>query len=147
MMAAIGQYIFSLPTLAYQQMQRATDWRHPSNSRVGARPARQFVGPGEDAISLSGLQVPEFMGDLNAMSTLRAMGDAGKAYSFVLGTGEVLGAYVIESVNETGSMHIREGLPRRIEFTLELKRVDDAQADPTGGVRDPNEDFWSNFWW
>lgn len=147
MMAALGQFAFSLPTLAYQELRRSTEWRWPTNSRVGARPARQFVGQGEESITLTGLQVPEFMGERLALQTLREMGDAGSAYSLTTGAGEVLGAWVIERVEETGTLFIREGVARRVEFTLELKRVDDSQADPSGGVQDPNEAFWRSFWW
>ena len=40
MMAALGQFTFALNTLAFQELRRSTSWRHPSNARVGARPAR-----------------------------------------------------------------------------------------------------------
>lgn len=145
MMMALGQFIFSLPTLAYQDLRRSTEWRHPSNSRVGARPARQFVGPGEDSITLSGLQAPEFMGNRRSIDDLRKMGDAGSAYAVVAGNGDVMGAWVIKKVDENGSIFIREGVARRVEFTLELVRADDDQADPAGGVGDPSDDFWD--WW
>ncbi|WP_240939319.1 hypothetical protein [Diaphorobacter sp. HDW4A] len=36
-------------------------------------------------------------------------------------------------MEETGSIFVREGVARRTEFTLNLKRADDAQADPAGG--------------
>ena len=59
MMLALGMFVFSLRTAAYQELQRQTDWRHASNNRVGAAPARQFVGRGEDAITLPGIILPE----------------------------------------------------------------------------------------
>ena len=37
MMMSLGMFVFGLPTLAYQDMQRQTNWRHPGNSRVGTR--------------------------------------------------------------------------------------------------------------
>jgi phage protein U len=77
-MMALGQFLFGLDTLAYEQLQRATDWRHPANSRVGAMPARQYLGQGEDNITLTGLQVPEFCGDRESLDQLRDMADAGK---------------------------------------------------------------------
>ena len=150
-MMALGQFVFSLDTLAYQELQRSTDWRHPSNSRVGARPARQFVGVGEDTITLTGLVVPEFRGSRKTLDQIRAMADAGSAYALVAGTGDVMGAWVNQRVNETGTLFIREGVARRVDFTLELARVDDDQADPAGGAStggDPwadDSDFWD--WW
>lgn len=145
MMMSLGQFVFSLPTLAYQDLRRASAWRHPSNSRVGARPARQFVGPGDDCITLGGLLVPEFMGSRRLIDELRAMAEGGKAWALVDGAGEVLGAWVIESINESGSHFIAEGQPRRIEFELQLARVDDDQAEPDGGWGDGWDDYWD--WW
>lgn len=143
-MAALGQFVFGLNTLAYQELRRSSNWRHPSNSRVGARPARQYVGQGDETITLSGLQAPEFMGDRRAIDRLRDMADKGAAYALVNGAGEQLGAWVIEAVEETGSIFVREGIPRRVEFTVNLARVDDALADPTGGT-DGGED-WGDWW-
>lgn len=149
-MMALGQFVFSLPTLAYNDFKRSSTWRHPSNSRVGARPARQSLGPGDDTITLAGVLAPEFKGDPRAIEQLRAMADKGNAYALVSGRGEVFGAWAIESVNETGTMHMDNGAPRRIEFDLQLVRVDDAQADATGGTPGtpgvPNtDDGWE--WW
>lgn len=150
-MMALGQFIFGMDTLAFQELQRSTDWRHPSHSRVRARPARQFVGPGDDTITLTGLLVPEFKGNRRSLDQLRTMGDAGAAYALVSGTGAVMGAWVIVRIQETGSYFIAEGVARRVEFTLELARVDDDQADPSGGADsggDPgadDDDFWR--WW
>ena len=150
-MMALGQFVFGLDTLTYQELQRSTEWRHPTNSRVGARPARQFIGVGEDTITLTGLQVPEFRGNRRSLDDLRAMADAGKAYALVGGTGVVFGAFVIPRVQETGSVFIAEGIARRVDFTLELARVDDYLADPAGGAGSggnpdaDDDDFWQ--WW
>ena len=151
-MMALGQFIFGLDSLAYQQLQRQQEWRHPSNSRVGARPARQFVGPGEDSITLTGIHAPEFRGPRRVLDDLRAMADAGKAYALVSGTGDVLGAWVIDGVQESASYFTAQGVARRVEFTLTLKRVDDHLAEPDGGAQggsdpwwDDDDDFWQ--WW
>ena len=136
MLAALGQFVFELNNLAFDEMRRTTDWRHPSNSRVGAMPGRQFVGKGEDKLTLAGLLAPGNFGNRTAIEKLRAMGDTGAAFALVNGAGEVFGAWVIESVEETGTIFTTDGLARRVEFTLNLARVDDQQADPTGGAED-----------
>ena len=133
MMMAFGQFVFALETAAYQELQRQTTWRHPSNSRVGARPARQSTGPGEDTITLSGLIAPEFTGRRASLDELRAMGDAGSAWPLVDGGGRVYGQFVIEDLNETSTLFMPDGTPRRIEFRLQLQRVDDGLVDSIGG--------------
>ncbi len=44
MMMALGLFVFSLRTAAYQELQRVTNWRHPSNSRIGSMNRTGFVG-------------------------------------------------------------------------------------------------------
>ena len=103
MLMALGQFVFGLPTLAYQDFKRQTQWRHPSSSRVGARAAHQYVGPGDDSITLSGVLSPELVGRAASIRELREMG-------------------------ETGTLHLDNGMARRIEFDLQLKRVDDQRS-------------------
>ena len=146
MLMALGMFVFGLPTLAYQELQRQTTWRHPSNSRVGGRPARQYVGPGDDTITLSGVLAPEFKGSTRTLLQLREMANSGKAWALVSGAGEVFGAWVIESLTETRTVLMDNGAPRRIEFELQLAAVDDERAEPSGGVDPwPTDDGWE--WW
>lgn len=132
MMMALGQFVFSLSTLAYQEFQRQTDWRHSSTSRIGARPARQYQGPGDDTITLPGVLLPELTGGLPSLDEIREMADTGKAWVLVEGTGRIYGLWVIESLSETHSLFFADGTARRIEFSLVLKRVDDDRIDMLG---------------
>lgn len=134
MMLALGMFVFSLSTLAYQELQRQTEWRHPSNSRVGAAPARQFVGRGDDIITLPGIIFPELAGTTLSLDALRLMANTGKAWPMIEGSGRIYGLWVIESLSETKTVFFRDGTPRRIEFTLTLKRIDDDQLDLIGAA-------------
>ncbi|ANF85150.1 hypothetical protein ATI14_6200 [Pseudomonas tolaasii NCPPB 2192] len=134
MMLSLGMFVFSLSTLAYQELQRQTNWRHASNSRVGAAPALQFVGRGDDTITLPGLLLPELAGSILSLDALRLMANTGKAWPMVEGTGRIYGLWVIESLSETKTLFFRDGTPRRIEFTLTLKRTDDDRIDLLGAA-------------
>ena len=134
MMLSLGMFVFSLSTLAYQELQRQTNWRHASNSRVGAPPALQFVGRGDDTITLPGIILPELAGSVLSLDALRLMANTGKAWPMVEGTGRIYGLWVIESLSETKTVFFRDGTPRRIEFTLTLKRTDDARIDLLGAA-------------
>lgn len=129
MMMSLGQFVFSLNTLAYQDLQRQTSWRHAANSRVGARPARQFVGPGDDTITLSGMVAMEFSNGIASLDEIRTMADTGKAWPLVDGAGYVYGQWVIEGLNTTNTLFMSNGVPRRVEFQLSLTRVDDNRTD------------------
>ncbi|MDR0182419.1 phage tail protein [Lysobacter arvi] len=125
MMMSLGMFVFALPTLAYQQLQRQVAWRHASTERVGARAAHQYVGPGDETINLSGMLVPEIAGERVNLDMLRELADQGEALPLVDGTGRVYGAFAIESLSETQTLFFDDGTPRKIDFQLALKRVDD----------------------
>ena len=112
MMMILGMFPFSIPTAVYQQLQRSTNWRHPSNSRVGDMPAYQFIGRGEDTISLEGSIVPEF-GSQMSITALRVMGD----------TGKVFGLYHIDDLQETQTIFFPDGTPKKIEFSLKMTQA------------------------
>ncbi|MFZ6772295.1 phage tail protein [Undibacterium sp. SXout7W] len=124
MMMSLGQFVFSLSTVAYQDFQRQSEWKHPNTSRVGERDAHQYIGPGDDTITLSGWMAPAFAGDPASFNDLREMADAGDAYVLVEGTGRIYGQFVVTHLTEGKSIFLEDGLPLRIEFSLSLKRVD-----------------------
>ncbi|MBH2010874.1 MAG: phage tail protein [Xanthomonadaceae bacterium] len=123
MMMALGLFVFAIDTLAYQELQRRSSWKHATTSLVGARDASQYLGPGEDVVTLTGSVVPEF-GTLASLDTIRSMADQGLAWALVEGTGRIYGAYVITDMQETKSLFFVDGLPRKTEFSVTLRRVD-----------------------
>ena len=136
MMMCLGQFVFSLDTLAYQEFKRQTEWKHPSTPRVGAKDAKQYTGPGDDTITLSGWFAPEFNGSPLAINILRAMGDTGNAWVLVEGTGRIYGQWVIKSLSE-GRQHIQaNGAGKRIEFTIVLECVDNSVNSAISSVID-----------
>lgn len=77
MMLALGMFVFMRQTLPHQTMQRESDYRWPSNSRIGKRDAFQFLGVGEENITLAGVLYPELTGGKLTMTTLRLMAEEG----------------------------------------------------------------------
>ena len=122
MMMIFGVFIFSLKTASYDQLQRKTAWRHASNARVGDMPASQFLGRGDDTITLSGSIVPEF-GSQMSISALRLMGDTGTAFPLIGGKGKVFGLYRIDDLQETQTYFFKDGKPRKIEFSMTLTQT------------------------
>lgn len=134
MLMALGMFVFATRSVPYQQLRRSTQWRHTSQSRVGDRPAYQFVGPGDDSITLSGTLLPEFTGGRVDLDEIRDMADQGQAWPLVEGTGRQYGLWVITRVEETSSSFFRDGAPAKIDFTLQLEHVDDARTDLIGSL-------------
>ncbi len=125
MLMALGLFVFSLPTLLFDDLSRKASYRHPSNQRVGARDATQFAGVGEETVSISGSAFAELSDGIASLAQLRAMGETGAAWSLVDGTGGVWGSFVILTVDEKRRALWADGTPRQIDFALELLRVDD----------------------
>lgn len=134
MMMALGMFVFGMHTLAYQEFQRQTEWRHSSTNRVGTNPARQYLGRGDDTITLPGVLVSGLTGTQVSLDVLRQMADTGKAWTLIEGTGRIYGLWVIESMQETRTYFFKDGAARRIEFTLTLKRIDDGETDRLGAL-------------
>jgi len=88
-MMALGLFVFSLSTAAYQQLQRQRAWQHASHSRVGLRAAYQYTGPGEESISLSGLIAPDVTGTPASLQELQTLADAGQPLPLVDGVWRV----------------------------------------------------------
>ncbi|GAB5098719.1 phage tail protein [Caballeronia sp. HLA56] len=123
---SLGQFLFSLRSAPLKELQRQRNWKHRTSSRVGARDASQYVGVGDDTITLNGMVAQDnSIGTIASLTELAKMGDSGDAYVLVDGSGTVYGAFVIESLNETASYHTVAGVARKIEFNLSIKRVDD----------------------
>lgn len=127
MMMILGMFVFSIRTAAYQNLQRSTSWNHVSNSRVGSMPAYQFTGKGEDTMTLEGSIVPQFGSQLS-ITTLRVMGDTGKAFPLIAGNGKIFGLWVIDNVEETQTYFFKDGTPRKIEFSLKIKKIQTAEV-------------------
>lgn len=120
----LGMFLFGMDTVPYQDLQRRMSWRHEESERFGARPASQFAGPGEDTITIAGLIVPEVAGTYSSIDRLIEMADTGDNWPLIDGTGRVLGHYRIDAISQDHRGIMAGGLPRAIDFSMDLKRVD-----------------------
>ncbi|OCQ54489.1 Phage P2 GpU [Photorhabdus australis subsp. thailandensis] len=135
MMAALGLFVFMLKTTPYQSLQYQQSWRHAFNSRIGLRPAGQFLGPDNDTMILSGSLYPEITGGRLSLVALQVMADSGKAWSFIDGSGTVYGMFIIESIDQTKTELMSNGAARKIDFTLKLRRVDSSLGEMFGDLQ------------
>lgn len=122
---SLGMFVFGMDTLPYQSLQRSNDWRHGKTERFGTRDASQFIGPGAETISLSGLCVPELGGSYAAFQTIEDMAATGENYPLMDGDGLVLGHYYILRLDRDHLTIMGGGRPRHIGFRLELERAAD----------------------
>ena len=129
MMMILGMFPFFRETLPYDDLQHKMSWRHPGNSRVGMRPASQFIGPDDETITLAARLLPAITGGRLTIAMLQAMASTGKAFPLIEGTGLFYGLFVIESIDTKASVFFRDGAARAIDCTVSLKRVGDDDID------------------
>ncbi|MEW4466292.1 phage tail protein [Parasphingorhabdus sp. JC815] len=121
---SLGMFVFGMDSLAYSEMERRIDWRHALSERFGARPASQFVGPGADTITLSGMLVPEIAGSYGAIDRLIEMAGTGDHWPLVDGSGKVLGEFRIIAVDQRQKAIMAGGFARATDFAVDLERAD-----------------------
>ncbi|HIE8685784.1 TPA: phage tail protein [Klebsiella pneumoniae] len=135
MMMIYGMLPFMRQTLPYGDLQQNIDYRWPTNSRFGQRPAAQFIGPGDEKITLSGELRPEVTGGAVSLMTIRLLADEGMAWPLIGGSGMIYGMYVIESISNAFSEFFPNGTASKIMFTLNLKRVDESLTSMFGDLK------------
>ena len=133
-MMMLGPCVFSIETAAYEQLQRNTQYQWASQSRLGhtvmkhlgiGGPAYQYIGPGDETISLNGTIYPKYKGSSLMVSLMRLSAGVGIALPLIDGEGIVMGRWLIDSVQETNSALFHDGSARKIDFSLSLKRYNE----------------------
>ena len=128
MILSIGLFVFSVPTLLFDELSRRRGWRFAANQRIGARDALQPVGPDEDKISLTGSAPLELQDGQAGLDNLAAMAATQQAWSLVDATGRCYGDWVIVGLDERGRGYNADFQARSIEFQVELILASDAGA-------------------
>lgn len=124
MMMVFGMFVFMLRTTPYQQLRHSQEWRHVKNERVNQSASWQYIGAGDDTVTLEGVLYPEITGGNLSLSALETIGFAGRPWPLIEGDGRIYGMYVLTRLERGKSEFDQYGNPKKIEFTLSLSRVD-----------------------
>lgn len=135
-LATLGYFVFENKTAPFSSVSRQTDQRWRMQDRAGAAPAAQYLGPGEDTLTIEGTLYPELTGGPVHLDRLRTMADSGRAWILLDGQGRHQGRWFITSVNETRSYLLSNGLARKIDFSLALSRYWDSDPAALGNLSD-----------
>ncbi|MFV0645188.1 MAG: phage tail protein [Sphingomonadaceae bacterium] len=127
-MMSLGYFLFTLQSLPFQKMAHKRDVRFANNERFGAADAWQFIGPGQEAISLSGVSAYGITSAKASSARLNSMMQDGRALPLIDGLGNLFGQYILTSFDLDKTVYQKFGQARRVAWTLELQRVDDPGA-------------------
>lgn len=91
---------------------------------VGRRAVKQWMGPGDETLRLSGSIWPEIqLPGLFKIDDIGAMANTGQALPFALATGQYLGMWGIANTTKSSGEFMHFGFPGEITFEIELERV------------------------
>lgn len=121
-MMQLGSFQFSVNTAAYQELKRRSEYRWPKQDLYGRRPGRQFTGPGDESMTITGTIFTEYRGGLGQIEQMRAQAGRGQPLLLVNGYGGLMGRWVIESIEEGQKVFAAFGRPRKQDFALQLAR-------------------------
>lgn len=127
-MMRLGSYKFCIYTAAYQELNRTTNYKWGEQAVFGDWDNLQFLGQGEDTQSLTGVVYPEFKGGTGQIDELRSLAATGIPQLLISGTGKILGYWVINSITEGQTKFAAFGVPRRQEFTINMRKYSDSPA-------------------
>lgn len=122
MMMSLDEFLFEIGTLPFQQLQQQWEWRFAETERFGARPAAQYVGIGAETVTLTGALYPGIAGDYSSLGRIRGMASRGDSYIMLNGRYEVMGQFTIRRLSLTSETFFVDGVARKADFSLELKR-------------------------
>ena len=124
-MMRLGTFKFGIYTAAYQELNRSTSYQWGEQAVFGGWDNLQYLGPGQDTQTLTGVVFPEFKGGTGQIDQLRALASLGQPQILVSGTGRILGLWVINQIDDGQSHFAAFGVPRRQEFTVNMRKYSD----------------------
>ncbi len=126
-MLKLGDYTFGIETAAYQKLTRLAEYRWARQDIIDNRPGYQFMGPGEETIKLPGVIYPHYRGGLGQVQSMRQVAIEGAPMLLIDSLGHIYGRWVIRRVEERTSDYLAGGVPRKIQFDLEIVYIDDGR--------------------
>lgn len=124
-----GFALFSLTSTPYAGVSTSKSYRHAFNDRVGKRASRQYLGVGEETITITGTLVPFVTGGRVSLQRFQAQAESGMPFPLIESNGTAHGFYVITDISTEETEHISDGRPKVIEYTISFKRDGDDSLD------------------
>jgi phage protein U len=121
MLGQLGSVTFEVWPVNIHETDRQAAADHVAKDVLGTLRPREFVGEGDDQITLRGRLFPETFG--GSTDELHAMRISGTAQVHVRGDGRSMGWWLIERVSERASYLDRQGRGRVIEFEVSMVRA------------------------
>ena len=122
----LGNFVFSIKSISPDSLARTSEYNWAERERVGDLPNLQNLGIKLDQIEIAGIFYERFNPSMNSVDSIRASNLVTNANNLITDSGEVIGKFVITQIKETQSFFEKNGKPKKIEFSMTIKRVSDS---------------------
>ncbi len=130
MLYSIGALTLDTRPFSVDEMQRSTSADFADKPVMGGMIAREFMGEGEEKITLSGQLLPFKTGGLTELEMAHGFRRSGQKLPVLRGDGARLGWYVIDTITENHTDLMRDGVGFFVKHSISLTKVSPAGASP-----------------
>lgn len=101
---------------------------------ISGRSPREFMGPGDDKITISGQLLPTRIGGLTQLEMAASLMNSGQRLPVMRGDGKMFGWYAIETINEAHADLERSGVGFTVNYTISLVNTGGPGAIGVAGI-------------
>jgi len=116
------------------EMKRSSAADFATKPTIGGLQGREFMGEGEDKLTLSGQLLPTKTGGMSELESAHSFRRAGTRLPVVRGDGKSFGWFVITSISESHTDLMRDGVGFVVKFDIDLAKVDAPSAGSAGNL-------------
>lgn len=118
----LGPFRFDVRNVPLASLARSSDFRWAAQQRAMRAPGMQFLGAGEDQITLVAVVYPLVLSPngISQIAAMRSAAGTGARYPLVAMSGEVYGLWVFTSIEETQTHFAPTGEPQKIECNISI---------------------------
>ena len=124
---AWGPHYFTIGSMSYEELRQRAEGRWEKHAIIGRRPAGQYLGPGEEPVTVQGTVYPLAMmgGEDAQVQAIMSDCSTGQVYSLISASGDVMGPYRLERCDATGTYPDPGGNNQKIAYSFEFHPHDD----------------------
>lgn len=130
MLYQIGSLTLDTRPFNADEMSRSAGADFAVKPLISSLPGREFMGEGDDKITLSGQLLPFKTGGLTELEIAHGFRQSGQRLPVLRGDGKMFGWFAIESIQEAHTDLMRDGVGFRVKHTIALVKVGPEGASP-----------------
>lgn len=128
MLYMLGALAVDTRPFSAEEVRRNASSEIASKPLMQAFPGKEFMGEGDDVITISGQLLPSKIGGLSELEIVHQMRRSGTRFPLLRGDGQRLGWFAITQVSEQHSHLMRDGVGFVVRHTITMTKVEPDQG-------------------